>query len=31
MAARDVDRLKKALAELEVCRRLLDKAIEEGR
>jgi DNA-binding transcriptional MerR regulator len=31
MAAQDLDRLKKALAELEACRRLLDKAIEEGR
>jgi DNA-binding transcriptional MerR regulator len=31
MAARDLDRLKQALAELEACRRLLDKAIEGGR
>jgi len=31
IAAQDLDRLKKALAELEACRRLLEKAIEEGR
>jgi DNA-binding transcriptional MerR regulator len=31
MAARDLERLKQALAELEACRRLLDKAIEGGR
>ncbi len=31
LAARDLDRLKQALAELEACRRLLDKAIEGGR
>jgi DNA-binding transcriptional MerR regulator len=31
MAARDLDRLKQALAELEACRRLLDKAIEGER
>jgi hypothetical protein len=31
IAARDLDRLKQALAELEACRRLLDKAIEGGR
>jgi DNA-binding transcriptional MerR regulator len=28
LAARDLDRLKQALAELEACRRLLDKAVE---
>jgi len=31
LAARDLDRLKQALAELEACRRLLDKAMEGGR
>jgi DNA-binding transcriptional MerR regulator len=31
MAAQDLDRLKQALAELEACRRLLDKAREGGR
>jgi hypothetical protein len=31
MAAEDLDRLKRALAELEACRRLLDKANEGGR
>jgi DNA-binding transcriptional MerR regulator len=31
MAARDLDRLRQALAELEACRRLLDKAIEGER
>jgi DNA-binding transcriptional MerR regulator len=31
IAAEDLDRLKQALAELEVCRRLLDKANEGGR
>jgi DNA-binding transcriptional MerR regulator len=31
MAAQDLDRLKRALAELEACRRLLDKAHEGGR
>jgi DNA-binding transcriptional MerR regulator len=31
LAAPDLVRLKQALAELEACRRLLDKAIEEGR
>jgi DNA-binding transcriptional MerR regulator len=30
MAARDLDRLKQALADLEACRRLLDKAIDGG-
>jgi DNA-binding transcriptional MerR regulator len=30
MAAQDLDRLKQALADLEACRRLLDKAIEGG-
>ena len=31
MSAEDLDRLKRALAELETCRRLLDKANEGGR
>jgi DNA-binding transcriptional MerR regulator len=31
LAARDLDRLKQALAELEACRRLLDKAVDGGR
>jgi DNA-binding transcriptional MerR regulator len=31
MAAQDLDRLKQALAELEACRRLLDKARDGGR
>jgi hypothetical protein len=31
LAARDLDRLKQALAELEACRRLLDNAMEAGR
>jgi DNA-binding transcriptional MerR regulator len=31
LAAQDLDRLKRALAELEACRRLLDKAHEGGR
>jgi DNA-binding transcriptional MerR regulator len=31
LAVRDLDCLKKALAELEACRRLLDKAMEGGR
>jgi hypothetical protein len=31
LAAGDLDRLKAALAELEACRRLLDKANEGGR
>jgi DNA-binding transcriptional MerR regulator len=31
LAAQDLDRLKQALADLEACRRLLDKAIEGGR
>jgi hypothetical protein len=30
MAAQDLEKLKRALAALETCRRLLDKAIEEG-
>jgi DNA-binding transcriptional MerR regulator len=30
MAAQDLEKLKRALATLEACRRLLDKAIEEG-
>jgi DNA-binding transcriptional MerR regulator len=30
MAAQDLEKLKRALAALEACRRLLDKAIEEG-
>jgi hypothetical protein len=31
IAAGDLDRLKQALAQLEACRRLLDKANEGGR
>jgi len=31
LTARDLDRLKQALAELEACRRLLDNAMEAGR
>jgi DNA-binding transcriptional MerR regulator len=31
LAARDLDRLKQALVELEACRRLLDRAVEGGR